>query len=221
MSGERIENRNIAIVIGIASIIFVVCLGTYWTYYIAQDVDALKALNDQIHELTNYKSKLETWLAGNITQLQSRLDSLNATYQDYASTHTHMNSEYDSLRSDYDNYVASHHHIDLEYDALKSPRLIGILSAEDPRPADELPYLHIFGNVVNTGKDNASDALLFVEAFQGQVLAFNTTVSLGTINGESFAAYVDGKVSYLGDALTTWHIWSKPNGIDWRWYANT
>jgi hypothetical protein len=58
-----------------------------------------------------------------------------------------------------------------------------------------------------------------VEAFQGRVLAFNTTISLGTINGESFAAYVDEKVPYVGSELTTWRVWSRPYGIDWTWPA--
>lgn len=253
MSGERVENRNIAIGIGLASIIFIVSLAAYWTYYIGQDASALNALNDQKNALTNYKNKLETWLAGNITQLQSQLDSLNATYQNYVLTHIHANSEYDSLQFNYDSYVASHHHIDSEYysltnyvkqletwlagnitqlqsqidslqsdyDTLKAPKLIGVLSAEDSRPSDDTPYLHVFGNVVNVGKDSASDSLLYVEAFQGQVLTFNTTISLGAINGESFATYVDEKVSYVGSELTTWHIWSRPYGIGWRWHAIT
>jgi len=118
MSGEKVENRNIAIGIGIASIIFIVGLAWLFTYYIGQDVIALNALDDEKNALTNYKRKLETWLAGNITQLQSQLDSLNATYQDYVLTHIHANSEYDSLQFNYDNYVTSHHHIDSEYDSL-------------------------------------------------------------------------------------------------------
>jgi hypothetical protein len=186
MSGEKAEYRNIAIGIGIASIIFIVGLAGYFTYYVGQDVTALNGVNDQKNALENYKSKLETWLAGNITQLQSQLDS---------------------LQSDYNTSTA--------------PRLIGVLSTKDSRPADDTPYLHVFGNVVNVGKGNANDAVLYVEAFQGRVLTFNATISLGTINGESFATYVDEKVPYVGSELTTWHIWSHPYGIDWSWSAGT
>jgi len=131
MSGEKVENRNIAIGIGIASIIFIDGLATYWAYYVGQDASALNALNDQKNALTSYKSKL-TWLAGNITQLQSQIDSLQS-----------------------------------DCSTLKAPKLIGVLSAENSRPAYDKPYLHVFGNIVNVGMDRASDSLLYVEAFQG------------------------------------------------------
>jgi hypothetical protein len=239
MSGEKAEYRNIAIGIGIASIIFIVGLAGYFTYYIGQDATALNAVNDQKNALENYKSKLETWLAGNITQLQGQLDSLNATYQAYVLAHVHGNSEYESLQSNYDSLTSYVRQLETwlagnitqlqgqlyslqsDYNTLAAPRLIGVLSAQDSRPADDTPYLHVFGNVVNVGKDSANDTLLYVEAFQGRVLTFNTTISLGTINGESFATYVDEKVLYLGSELTTWHIWSHPYGIDWSWSAGT
>jgi hypothetical protein len=186
MNEEKVEYRNIAIGIGIASILFIVGLAAYFTYYIGQDASSFDAVNDQKNALADYKSKLEVWLAGNITQLQSQLDSLQS-----------------------------------DYNALAAPRLIGVISAEDSRPTDDTPYLHVFGNVVNVGKDSADGALLYVEAFQGRVLTFNTTISLGTINGDSFATYVDEKVPYVGSELTNWHLWSYPYGIDWSWSTGT
>jgi hypothetical protein len=239
MIEEKVENRTIAIGIGMASIFFIVGLAGYFTYYVGQDAIALNTVNDQKSALVNYKSKLEAWLAGNITQLQSQLDSLNATYQDYVLAHFHANSEYDSLQFNYDsltdyakqletwlagNITQLQSQLDSlqsDYNTLKAPRLIGVLSAEDSRPADDTRYLHVFGSVVNVGTDSAIDALLYLEAFQGRVLTFNTTISLGTINGESFATYVDEKVPYVGSELTTWHIWSRPYGIDWSWLAGT
>jgi hypothetical protein len=144
----------------------------------------VNTLNNDKDALANYKNQLETWLAGNVTQLQNQIGSQNNAL-----------------------------------DSLRNPWLIGVISAEDQRPWYGQSSLHVYGPVVNVGANSANNAVLYVEAFQGAVLAFNTTISLGTINGRSFANYVDATIAYNGYRLTKWHVWSQPSGIDWTWTA--
>jgi hypothetical protein len=80
----------------------------------------------------------------------------------------------------------------------------------------QTPYLHVYGHVCNVGTNIAYGAILYVEALQGSVLVFNTTISLGIIYGESYTS-VDSAIYYSGSALTEWHIWSKPAGINMYW----
>jgi hypothetical protein len=154
----------------------------------------------------------------------SIINSKDVEYQNYILTHGHSDGEYDSLQSTYASYLAGQHHTDAEYDALlsqykalKEPKLVGTLNAEDVRPELETPSLHIYGNIVNVGKDDAGMPVLCVEAFQGPDLVFNTSIGVGYIFGRSFAYYVDQRISYVGRPLTTWRIWSQPPGIDWSW----
>jgi hypothetical protein len=66
------------------------------------------------------------------------------------------------------------------------------------------------------GVNTAYNTVLYVQAWIGAVLAFNTTISLGTINGESYTS-VNSQVAYSGNALTTWQVWSRPIGINIFW----
>jgi hypothetical protein len=131
-----------------------------------------------------------------------------------------MQSNYQNEQNIYNNYVNDHHHTDEEYNsaiASKPAKLIQVnLKAEDNRPFLQQSYLHVYGYVCNVGGDTAYNAVLYVEAWIGAVLAFNTTISLGTINGESYTS-VDSQVAYSGNALTTWQVWSNPTGISMSW----
>lgn len=189
MSQKKVVGRSIAIALGVACMILVIGLAGAVAYYTMM----VNNKNADYDNIVDSKNKLETWLAGNIT-----------AYQNYMSTHSHTNSEYDSLQS--------------SYNALRAPLLIGVLNTQDIRGWFVTPSLHVYGNVVNVGRDTAYNAVLYVEAFQGAVLAFNTTISLGIIPGINFANYVDSSISYTGNALTQWHIWSQPAGIQWTWY---
>ena len=156
----------------------------------------------------------------------SIINNKDAELQNYVSTHKRSNAEYDALQSAYENYVANQNHTEAQYNALQSqyddlkePKLIATLKTEDVRLNPQSPRLHIYGNVVNVGAYTATNPVLHVEALQGQVLVFNTTIFLGIISGSGFANYVDQQIPYLGKPLTSWHVWSQPVGIDWNWTA--
>jgi hypothetical protein len=152
----------------------------------------------------------------------SIINNKDAELQNHVSTHKRSNAEYDALQSAYENYVANQNHTEAQYDALQSqydelkePKLIATLKTEDVRLNPQSPRLHIYGNVVNVGKDDTYTSTLYVKAFQGTTLAINKSIELGYIFGRSFAYYVDQEVFYNGSSLTAWHIWSQPDGIDW------
>ncbi len=192
MSEKKVVRRSVAIALGIACIILIAGIGGAVAYY-------TRIINDK-----------------------------NSTYNDYVETHSHTDTEYNSAISD---YAANHHHSDSDYNSLQSnynslqsdysylklPHLVGNLDAKDNRPWWGSPSLHVFGTVTNIGSDTAYNSLLYVAAFQGAVLAFNTTITVGTVNYGGFV-YVDSSIAYVGGALTSWRIWSQPWGIDWTWY---
>jgi len=265
MSEKKIVGRNVAIALGIIAIILLVglvgAIANYTSIINGKD-NTITTKDSQIQTLTNQKNQLQTWLDGNktllnqtqtwlngnltlintlnaqITNLQDQIDSLNQTYLDYISTHSHSdseyntlqsayndyiashshtNSEYDSLQSDYNNYVATHHHTDSEYDALKSdidalkaPKLIQVhLMSDDVRhvyPWDPDHHLHVYGYVCNVGTNTAYSSKIHVVAYQsGGVVAIDTYITLGTINGESWTSK-DSSIYYSGSELVSWTL---------------
>jgi competence protein ComGC len=146
-------------------------------------------------------SGLETQVA----DLQSQVNSLTTTHDNYVSTHSHSNSEYDTLQSDYNNYMANHHHTDSEYNALEASELVTRLGANDERPWLQTPYFHISGEVWNVGTNAAYNCKLHIIIYQGAVVAEDTYINLGTINGKTFTS-VDSKIYYEGSELTNWEI---------------
>lgn len=89
-----------------------------------------------------------------------------------------------------------------EIDALKSANLVKVnLVGTDNRPLFQTPYCRIKGCVVNVGTDTAYNCKLHIILYQGEVVAEDTYINLGTISGEGWRL-VDSKVYYEGEALT-------------------
>ena len=144
----------------------------------------------------------DSGLENQIANLQSQLDSLNTTYQSYVSTHSHSNSEYSSL----ENQIAN---LESQIESLKSAKLINVnLFGTDNRPLFQTPYLHVTGEVVNVGTYTAYNCKLHVILYQGEVVAEDTYINLGTINGEGWKT-VDSNIYYEGSALTAYSIYAE------------
>lgn len=185
---KRIGKVKVGLIVS-AILVIVLTVTNVWSYTSLQN--QITTLNDAT---TNLQSQVNT-LQTDKANLQSQIDSLNTNYQDYASTHSHSNSEYDALEE--------------ERDALKAPKLkIESLFVDDVRPWWGDKYLHVYGEIWNVGTDTAYDCRLHVMAYQGSVLAIDTYIWLGTINGEN-RKNVDSKIYYLGSALTKWYIFSE------------
>ena len=68
-----------------AVLVVILVVSNVWSY---------TTLQNQIDTLSNEKNNLQ----GHVSTLQSQMESLNITYQDYVSTHIYSNSEYDALQ---------------------------------------------------------------------------------------------------------------------------
>ena len=148
-----------------------------------------------------------------IADLQSQLDSLNATHQNYVSTHSHTNLEYDILENQIADLQDQTNSLQTQIKDLESAKLILVnLYGTDTRPLFQTPYLHVQGEVVNVGTDYAFNCRLHVILYQGEVVAEDTHVNLGTIIGEDYTT-VDSKIYYEGEALTDWSITAVIMGV--------
>jgi cell division protein FtsB len=193
-----------------AILVIILAVTNVWSYTNLQN--QIITLNNEQANLQSQVNTLQTDKAN----LQSQIDSLNVTYQDYISTHSHSNPEYDDLNSTYQHYISTHSYTDSEHDTLenerdtlRAPKLkIESLFVDDVRPWWGAEYLHVYGEVWNVGTDTAYDCRLHVMAYQESVLAIDTYIWLGTINGEN-NKNVDSKIYYLGSALTKWYIFSE------------
>lgn len=107
---------------------------------------------------------------------------------------------------------------------LRSAKLIAVnLDGTDNRSGLETPYLHVTGEVVNVGSYAAHNCKLHVILYQGEAVAKDTYIDLGTIYGSippigivydprnpqqapSWEIWktVDSKIYYEGEALTTY-----------------
>ena len=70
-----------------------------------------------------------------------------------------------------------------EINNLKKPKLVAVVQGSDERPLLQSSFLHLTGYVFNVGKDIARDCSLHVILYQGNVVAVDTYIRLGNING--------------------------------------
>lgn len=112
-----------------------------------------------------------------------------------------LNSEINSLNTTYANYVATHNVTDSQYNALKAPKLSALSIYSEDVTSES--HLHVTGELWNVGTDTAYECRLRVQAYQGDVIAINTYISIGTIEGEN-RRILDYRVGYSGSPLTRW-----------------
>lgn len=153
------------------------------------------------------RDQLQTWLNGNITNYESQISSLNSQIASLQNQIDSLNSQISSLNSQIDSLNAQITNLQNQINTLEAPKLILVnLRADDNRPIFGTPYLHVYGEVCNVGTNTAYDCKLHVVAYQsGGVVAIDTYITLGTIDGESWVS-VDTNVYYSGDALTSWTV---------------
>jgi cell division protein FtsB len=93
-----------------------------------------------------------------------------------------------------------------EIESLKSAKLVEVdLQAYDNRPWLQDSYLHVVGCIANVGTHTAYNCKLHVTLHQGEVIAGDTYISIGTISGEAWKS-VDSRVYYEGGALSGYSV---------------
>lgn len=115
-------------------------------------------------------------------------------YTDYVSNHSHTNSDYDNLNSEYGNLTS-------DYYAMRAPKLKEVdFGTTDQETAPH--SLIVTGYVVNVHENTAFNCRLHVIGYQsGGVIAIDTFIPLGTIDGES-STQVQSIVHYTGSPIT-------------------
>lgn len=154
----------------------------------------LANLSSQISGFQSEKTSLETQLAS----LESQLENL----------HNHINS----LENENSNLQNENANIQSQISHGGTPKIVTRIGATDVRqsPAAGHPWsgqirLYVSGEVWNVGSNVARNVRLHVTLYQGDAVANETYIELGTINAGSWADAASN-IYYAGDALTNWTI---------------
>ncbi len=144
--------------------------------------------------LENRVSELESQVVG----LQSQRDSLTTEK-------TNLQTQVANLESQVDSLTNERNTLSNQLENVKAAKLVTRLGSSDERPWLSDDYLHVYGSVINVGSYAATNSKLHVVLYQGQTVAKDTFIELGTISGESYTD-IDQKIFYDGSALTSWSI---------------
>jgi len=193
--------------VALAVLVIILAVLNMLVYFSLQSqINALSADKENLRsQLNSLNATFLSYMTSH-RYLNTEYESLNATYLEYITNHHYTDTEHRTLEARFNSYVADHHFSDAEYNALAAPKLIKVnLRAEDTRFFGT-PYLRVYGEVCNVGTKTAYSCRLRVVAYQsGGVLSINTYIELGTIEGESWV-HVDSNVYYGGTALTSWQV---------------
>ena len=92
-----------------------------------------------------------------------------------------------------------------DVNSLKAAKLVTRLGASDNRPLLGSKSLFVQGSIWNVGTNPAQNCKLHVVLYQGQTVAKDTYINLGTINGETYTE-ISENVYYEGSSLSDWTI---------------
>jgi len=221
MSQKKVVGRRIAIELGIVCVILIAGLIGAVAYYTTVINDKNSGYgsyasdhghtNSDYNSLANYKSQLETWLAGNITQLQNQINTYVGT-RHYDDSYVHqletwLAGNITELQSQIDILSSQNSNLQNQVDNFNTPRLVKVdLRAEDNRPILQMPRLHVYGYVFNTRSGTAYNCKLHAVAYIGSIEVINSYKTLGTISGESWKS-VNEEFLYQGDpGLSRWDV---------------
>ena len=165
---------------------------------IAADLrNQLAALNNQTDSLLNKKVSLETQLTtieDQVIALQNQKDSLESENVQIHDENVKIQNQINQTKQE------------------GYPKIVTRLGATDVRssPAAGHPWsgvirLYISGEVWNMGTGSARDCRLHVTLYQGEIVANDTYVEMGTINAGTWVD-VAANIRYFGEALTNWTI---------------
>ena len=139
-------------------------------------------------------------IGGVMAYYTMQINNKNAMYDSYVSAHSHTNTEFNTLQSNYTS-------LNSQVASLQAPKLVKVyLQSDDGGLPFQSRRLHIYGSLVNVGTNPAYNSKLHVVAYISQVVAIDTYIELGRINGES-STYIDQTITYSGGTpLSSWTI---------------
>jgi regulator of replication initiation timing len=180
-------------------------------YFYALQQHGLAAENDLKKQAADLQSQLSI-LINQTNSLQSEHANLSAEMADLEGQAANLRNKTDSLQSENSNLQSENAAIQNQIDQIGTPKILTRLGATDVRstPAAGHPWsgiirFYISGEVWNIGTGAAKDCKLHVTIYQGEIVANETYVELGTINAGSYTD-VAANIYYTGEALTNWTI---------------
>jgi regulator of replication initiation timing len=180
-------------------------------YFYALQQHGLAAENDLKKQAADLQSQLSI-LINQTNSLQSEHANLSAEMADLEGQAANLRNKTASLQSENSNLQSENAAIQNQIDQIGTPKILTRLGATDVRstPAAGHPWsgiirFYISGEVWNIGTGAAKDCKLHVTIYQGEIVANETYVELGTINAGSYTD-VAANIYYTGEALTNWTI---------------
>jgi chaperonin cofactor prefoldin len=204
---EKKPINKVAIGVGVLCVVLLIAMFAIYLNYnsMLRDKDEqIASLNTQIASLggnPNPNTSTE------VSDLQAQIASLQNQVNDLQSQLSQKNADINSLNSQITSLNSQISSLNSQLDSLKGANVVKVnLQADDSRPFLGTPNLHVYGELCNVGTETAYNVKLHVVAYQsGGVVAIDTYIVVGSINGESWTS-VDGAPTYGGDSLTSWSI---------------
>jgi regulator of replication initiation timing len=194
----------------VVSVILVGSLVANACFYALQQ-HGLAADNDLKKQAADLQRQLSI-LSNQTSSLQSENANLLAEMADLEGQAANLRNQTGSLQSENSNLQSENAAIQNQIDQIGTPKILTRLGATDVRstPAAGHPWsgvirFYISGEVWNMGTGAAKDCKLHVTLYQGDAVANDTYVELGTINAGSYTD-VAANIYYTGEALTNWTI---------------
>ena len=183
-------------------------------YFYALQQHGLAADNDLKKQAADVQSQLAI-LSNQTNNLQSQKTNLETQITSLENQTANLRNQTDSLQSENSKLQNENAAIQNQIDQIRQtglPKIVTRLGATDVRstPAAGHPWsgvirFYISGEVWNMGTGAAKDCKLHVTIYQGNTVANDTYVEIGTINAGSYTD-VAANIYYTGEALTNWTI---------------
>jgi len=219
MSEKNVVSRK---VVGLVILCIILAVGLLGMAVAVNRKDSyIQSIDFQIQILTNQKNQLQNWLDRNetlLSYLQTWLDENITYYNSQILVLTDQNNQLNSQITNLQNQISDLNtqvsllttqitNLQNQINTLITPKLIGVdLKGDDNGPFWDKLYLKVYGYVCNVGTNTAYNSKIHVILYQsGGVVANDTYITLGTINGESWIS-IDSKVYFDGPALTGWNL---------------
>jgi hypothetical protein len=210
---------RIRLALAIVSIILVVSIAANGILYNAlSENNNLKRQNEEMRNQINSLQNQTQNLQSQIGELQNQSNTDNNTIAALNATITNLLKQNHTLKNENENLQAQVENLTSQLGPNLSTNLIANdvnylvpLNTNIPTPppivkTPEYNHLLIRGTVDNTGWKTAYHCKLHVILYQGNTIAADTHIELGTIYGHSSVLLDGNTVLYKGIRLTNWEI---------------
>ena len=194
--------------------VVLVCSLTANAYLYTQQQQGLAETDDLEKQAAELQSQLAT-LSNQTSSLQREKADLETTIANLQNHAADLQNQSASLEAENAELRSENAAIQTQIDQVSqngTPKIVTRLGARDVRespapghPWSEIIRFYVSGEVWNVGTGAARNLRLHVTIYQGDTMANDTYVELGTINAGSYAD-VAANIYYTGEALTNWTI---------------